>query len=370
MVDQGWYPALAPTSGILGVRKRPWHDLPWHRPSDQPDQIRFSKRPLRWLAAGEYLAAAVTALAAAPLVATARLLAAGERRPPPPMLAFAGLAVSPGRSPDAQPGLVRELGVRRLLVRAPVWERDRLDRLADFMAGFHGADWLVAVPQDRAAVCCPPRWEDALHRAIETLAPFTRTFQILQAPNRTKWGCYHARDALDLLEGAERVRRSRPGVRLVGPSVIDFEPLALMRLLLNRRRFRLDALAGLLYVDRCGPPEGRQYGIFDLMGKIACMRAIQRCSRRVHGGRLWLTEFNWPLRGTWPWSPTSDREAVDEMTAAEYLLRYFRIAHASGLVERAYWWQLVAPGYGLVDDRSGLRRRPAFDAFRRLLATG
>ena len=40
---------------------------------------------------------------------------------------------------------------------------------------------------------------------------------------------------------------------------------------------------------------------------------------------------------------------------------------ASGYVERIYWWQLAAPGYGLVDSRETPgRRRPSFRAFRTL----
>ncbi len=353
------------------MKKRPWHDLPWHWPSDQPDQIRFAKGPLRAMAAGEYLRTGATGVFTAPLVAVAHALLPALRRPAPPPRAFAGVGVSPGAHDRELPALVRELGVRRLLVRAPVWERDRLDRLATFMARFPHADWLVTIPQDRAAVCCPPRWRDGLQRTIAALAPFTRTFQVLQAPNRTKWGCYHAGDALDLLEATEEVRAAHPGVVLAGPSVIDFEPLLLQRMLLNRRRFRLDACASLLYVDRRGAPANRQYGYFDLAAKIRFTRAVMALSPRLApGAPLWLTEFNWPLRDTGAWSPTSDDEAVGEDAAATHLLDYIRTAAASGLVERVYWWQLVAPGYGLVDARGGLRRRPAFFALQRYLADG
>ena len=79
--------------------------------------------------------------------------------------------------------------------------------------------------------------------------------------------------------------------------------------------------------------------------------------------------MNWPLTGTDYWSPTSGDEQVSEEQAATFLREYYQIAHASGLVERVYWWQLVHPGYGLVDSRGGtLRRRPAFHELRRLIA--
>ncbi len=60
--------------------------------------------------------------------------------------------------------------------------------------------------------------------------------------------------------------------------------------------------------------------------------------------------------------------AVDEETQADYLARYYLLALASGMVERVYWWQLVAKGYGLVDP-TGLRRRPAFHALATLART-
>ncbi|MHB8055568.1 MAG: hypothetical protein ACYDH3_10015, partial [Candidatus Aminicenantales bacterium] len=78
----------------------------------------------------------------------------------------------------------------------------------------------------------------------------------------------------------------------------------------------------------------------------------------------WITEFNWPLAETGPWSPASGKPNVSEALQADFLIRYYVIALASGLIDRAYWWQLVAPGYGLVDSREKpWRKRPAFSAF-------
>jgi hypothetical protein len=56
---------------------------------------------------------------------------------------------------------------------------------------------------------------------------------------------------------------------------------------------------------------------------------------------------------------------VDEPTQARFLKEYYQIAYASGFVERVYWWQLINPGYGLVDHRGGsLRKHPAYFAFK------
>jgi len=192
--------------------------------------------------------------------------------------------------------------------------------------------------------------------------------QLPQAPNRTKWGCYHLGESLELLEAAERVRRRFPGIKLAGPAVIDFEPAPLLRLLYNRRRFTLDVATALLYVDRRGAPANTQSGILDLARKVRFTAAACRASPRVaRGAPLWITELNWPLLGTDYWTPTSDEECVDEATAADFLTRSYGLAWATGQVERVYWWQLTAPGYGLVDARNGLRVRPAYHALRKLL---
>ncbi len=358
------------------MNKRPWHDLRWHWPSDQPDQIRFPKRPIRQLALPEYAATAATAVLGAPLVAAA--WATLRPGPIPAMADLLGVAENPTFDPavDAEIlALARNLGVRRVLLRFPVWERDRLPYLIDFaekLRAITGAPLLIAVLQNRASVVEPRRWRADLANAFDAFGPLAEAFQVLQAPNRTKWACYHPGDAFALLEDAERVRARFPGVRLAGPGVIDFEPAPLMRLLLNQRRFRLDVVSALLYVDRRGSPRNTQYGIFDLDRKIRFTAAVAKASARCRtvDGRpspLWLTETNWPLLGTDIWTPTSDEECVREDVAADYLEDYARIAAATGLVERVYWWQLVAPGYGLVDRRPGLRARPAYERMRALL---
>jgi hypothetical protein len=62
--------------------------------------------------------------------------------------------------------------------------------------------------------------------------------------------------------------------------------------------------------------------------------------------------------------------SVTEEQYADYMIRYLATAVCSGMVERVYWWRLVARGFGLVDDARSdeWRRRPAFDALRVFLA--
>jgi hypothetical protein len=156
----------------------------------------------------------------------------------------------------------------------------------------------------------------------------------------------------ELFRDAAAALRRHEGVRLAGPAVIDFE-FQFILALVNRRDpdLRFDAVSSLLYVDRRGAPENRQLG-FDTVEKVALLKAIAETGRNS-AGRCWITEFNWPL-----WE------------GPDYLVRYFVLVLGTGLVERAYWWRLLARGYGLTtrDGDGGLRKRPSFHAMRTLLA--
>jgi len=109
-------------------------------------------------------------------------------------------------------------------------------------------------------------------------------------------------------------------------------------------------------------------GYFDLSRKIDLLYSLTRLGPAAATDRIYVTETNWPLSGTAPWAPTSEKECVDEASYAQYLQEYYQIAAASGKIERVYWHQLIAPGYGLVDSRGeSLRKREAFFVFRELL---
>lgn len=351
--------------------KHPWFAQRWTL-ADQPDVLRADKRPLRLLALGEYLKTAATIALASPLIAAAWPRVARLRQPPPAARELIGVAVTPFTAHDAAlPGLVAELGVRHLLLRVPVWDRERLAEYAHFMDTFPGCRWLVAIVQDRASVCQPARWQADLTAIFSALASRTEYFQLPLAPNRTKWGCAHMGEALDLMAQAEAVRADFPEVMLAGPGIIDFEPATWIRGLVNRRPYTLDAASALLYVDRRGGPYGTQYGFFDLARKLHLWKAVMatspRCRRRG-ATPLFITEYNWPLKGSGDYGPTSEDEEVDEDTAARHLRDYLTVARDSGLVARTYFWQLVQRGFGLVDDRDGsLRKRPAFTVIRELI---
>ncbi len=350
------------------------HDPPWWDSySDQPRRLSAGEKPGPGGAEiREYLTVGATALALFPVLSW-RYLTLKPMPPPEDPLRFIGLSVSPDPTyENAILEMVEDLGVQELLVRIPVWDLDNLGAYSRFIDKLKGRNVLVNVLQDKNSVEKPWIWFDSLRTILQAFSDRVEYFQIGNAINRRKWGCAHSGEYLDLLETANNLRVLFPDVKFLGSSVIDFEPLITLRTLWNRRLYSLDAVSSLLYVNRRGSPLSRQYGIFDLYNKLRLIYSmVQTGNRNAH--RLWITEVNWPLLDTKPYTPNSGHPSrtVDEDTQAEYLKRYFRIAYETGWVERIYWWQLINPGYGLVDHRSGkLRKHPSYFALKSLIDCG
>ncbi len=259
---------------------------------------------------------------------------------------------------------LKELGVAHTLFRLPSWEKEKMERfleLAEILDG-EGFSLTLALLQCRRDVLDSGRWKEFLEEVFYRFKGLVSFFEIGHAWNRTKWGLWSWKEYLKLMEPASELS-SRKGVKLVGPAVIDFE-FHLYPPLLSRYSF--DKVSSLLYVDRGGAPENTQFG-WDTSRKVALLKAIVDSCR---GGPkdLWVTEVNWPLRGTGPYSPASGKPNVSEEEQANYLVRYYVLTLATGLVERVYWWQLAAPGYGLVDNRGdGWRKRPSYLALKTLI---
>jgi hypothetical protein len=349
------------------------HPAWWDAYSNQPYKLPASGKPRAGTGNGrEHAAVAATVLAMLPafLWQFVRLRPAAQRPLPAD---FIGLSISPdARYDSAVQDMVQELGAKRLLLRVPTWDRDRFDVYRALVDSYPSHDFLINVLQSRESVQHPERWRRDLTAIFDLFGDRAEYFQIGNAINRSKWGCANSGEYLRLLEIAEEVRGAAPGVRLVGSSVIDFEPLVTLRTLRNRRRYNLDVVSALLYVNRRGSPWGRQFGIFNLYTKLRVLYALVLLGSR-NARRLWITEFNWPLLNTRPYTPNSGhpRSTVDEPTQARYLRQYYQIVYQTGWVERVYWWQLINPGYGLVDHRGGtLRRHPSYFALQELLRDG
>jgi hypothetical protein len=272
------------------------------------------------------------------------------------------VSVSPhaGRNEDVV-ALLRETGVRETLIRIPSWEKDNLEAYAKFaeLLRARGIGLTVALLQRREDVFEPASWRRFLEDVFARFKAFSPFYEIGHAWNRTKWGVWDYTEYLKLARPAFALRE-KYGLKLVGPAVIDFEfhlyPPTL-------RALPFDKVSSLLYVDRVGAPENAQFGWTAAM-KVALFKAVADGSTPKPCG-CWITETNWPLRGTGKYSPASGTPNVTEEEQADYLVRFYVLCLAGGMIERVFWWQLVAPGYGLVDSRETVwRRRPSFFALK------
>ena len=249
-----------------------------------------------------------------------------------------------------------------------------------FARSLHAAGHRVAITlsQDRNAVLQPASWREYLFEVVGELADIADYVEIGRSVNRVKWGIWSFRDLASIYAPVSELHSRHPNVRLIGPAAIDFDyafiPAALREWPSN---VRLAALSHQLYVDRRGAPENPQSG-FAAIEKFALARAIARASPSCDDA-LMVTEVNWSLQGTGAHSPVGSpyefrgqrdaHVAVDEDDYADFMLRYLCLAIGSGLVDRVYWWRLVARGFGLVDDTNPRSPRPraAYWMLRRLL---
>jgi hypothetical protein len=259
---------------------------------------------------------------------------------------------------------LEELGIQNSLLRIPSWERDKIDvyeKDVEFFTG-RGQNLTIALLQQRNDVISPSNWSAFLEEVFSRFGKTCSYFELGHAWNRTKWGVWDYEEYLKLAETACSCAKKH-GVHLIGPAVIDFE-FHLYPPVIERIPF--EKITSLLYVDRSGAPENRQFG-WDLPKKVALLRAIlDSCQSSKKD--LWITEVNWSLEGTGKYSPAPGKPSVSEEKQADYLVRYYVWGLASGLIQRIYWWQLVAPGYGLIDNREKeWRKRPSFSAFKTMV---
>lgn len=276
------------------------------------------------------------------------------------------LSVSPSEGRDEEVvELLKETNIQKTLVRIPSWERENLTRFEKFirLLHAHGLEITAALLQNREDVLDPSRWVRFMEEVFSRFRPFCAYFEIGHAWNRTKWGVWDYEEYLRLARPSISLAEKYK-VRRVGPAVIDFE-FHLYPAVLDAVSF--DRVSSLLYVDRMGAPEKRQFG-WDTSRKIALLKAVVDGSTgEAHD--LWITEVNWPLKGTGKYSPAVGKPNVSEEEQADYLVRYHILCVASGFVERIYWWQLVAPGYGLIDSReSQWRKRLSYYAMKTMVA--
>lgn len=277
---------------------------------------------------------------------------------------FFGMGVNLDKEPHTTPYLIDELGVQKLLIRIPLWEMDRLHEYVTFIRSFENKQITVALLQDREHITSADMSRDHFIQIFEALNGICDTYVIGSTINRAKWGFFSVNEYLDFYAVAYSLKKMRfPHLKLIGSNVIDFEYHFSAHTLFNFKNIRYDAIGTLLYVDRRGAPENTQLG-FNLVEKIRLLASLAKMSPKSNG-ELIITETNWPIKNTAPYAPTSEHECVSEEDYADFMVRYHLLAFASQHASSVYWHQLIAPGYGLVDNREGvIRKRKGFNAYK------
>ncbi len=281
---------------------------------------------------------------------------------------FYGIGVNLDKG-TIQNTLIEELGVKHLLIRMPLWDMKRVDDYVTFAQSF-GEDKhiLINIIQDREHIEDKVLLQKDIEIIFEKFLSFVTQYQIGHAINRTKWGFFSMDEYLQWFMCIQNIRDHKyPQIKLIGSSVIDFEFHYTIRTLFNLFSVKYDVFSSLLYVDRRGSPYHTQMGIFDTKNKINMLYALVRLSPKSKN-QIYITEVNWPLSNTAPYAPTSEAECVDEDTYAQYMMEYYHIAKESQKIKRVYWHQLIASGYGLVDDRENtIRKTEAFEIYKNMI---
>jgi len=339
----------------------------WDKYSDQPYPIadKAYKKKMRKKHIFDYIPLLLTNFFIFPLSIILMNFFKGKEEPNNEDFYGMGVNIDKG---DIQVALIEELGIKHILVRMPLWEMYRIDEYISFIQKFKGVSVLVNVLQDREHIEDKNLLLRDMEIIFEKFSPYVQEYQIANAINRTKWGFFSMKEYLIFYQNIQKLRDTQyPQLKLIGSSVIDFEYHYTIRTLFNFFSIKYDVFSSLLYVDRRGSPYNTQMWIFDSKNKINMLYAMVKLSSKSTNS-IYISEVNWPLSGTAPYAPTSEKECVSEEEYAGFMKDYFKIAKESKKIKRIYWHQLIASGYGLVDDREGIiRKTKAFAVLKGLV---
>ncbi|MCK9162170.1 MAG: hypothetical protein RBQ81_07690 [Arcobacteraceae bacterium] len=282
-----------------------------------------------------------------------------------------GIGVSLDKG-EEQIELIEELGVKNLLIRVPLTDIQNISRYRDFALKLiqNGKkSILINILQDRVHIEDIKLLEKDICIVFDSFKDITKEYQVGNAINRIKWGFFAVEEYLKFYKSVQDIRnKSYQDLILIGPSVIDFEYYYNIRAMYNAYDIKYDKTSALLYVDRRGSPDNTQYGLFDLKNKIDLLYALVRLSPKTANDDIYITETNWPISNTAPYAPTSEKECIDLELYSKYMLKYYQIAKKSNKIKRVYWHQLIATGYGLVDNRDGkIVKYPQFYEFKKMI---
>lgn len=343
----------------------------WDKYSDQPHVIKdkLYKKTMRKRYKNDFLKMIGTTMIMFPLSIILMKLFTKKEDKNFNKDTFYGLGVNLDKG-NSQQQLIEELKVKSLIIRLPLSDIQNLDKYYEFIKSF-GDDKkiLINIIQDENCIDDKDLLKFNIMKIFNIFKTITKEYQIGTTINRAKWGFFAVKEYLEFYKVVENIRDDKYNTfKLIGPSVIDFEYHYTIRALFNNTSVKFDKLSTLLYVDRRGAPQNKQMGVFDLKNKIEMLYSLVRLSPKMKTDEIYITEVNWPLSGTAPYTPTSEKESVSEELYAKYMIDYFEIAKDTNKIQKIFWHQLIAPGYGLVDNRDGqIRKTKAFYEFKKLL---
>ncbi len=263
--------------------------------------------------------------------------------------------------------MIDELAVRNILVRIPLADFDNIDKYICFIKSLQHKDVLVCILQDREHIEEKHLTKKRLDYIFSNLSNEVNTFQIGNSINRKKWAFVSIDEYFSFFKIAFDLKNDKfLKIKLLGSNIIDFDLPFFARSIFHFKSIFYDGVATQLYVDRRGGPEEKQLG-FDTVSKIKAYAALASASRNTEN-ELYITEVNWPLQEMSRWSPSKEY-LIEESLQSSYLIRYYLLMLASGKVKKCYWHQLVAPGYGLVNNLDGeIKKRDAYFCFKYLIS--
>ena len=280
---------------------------------------------------------------------------------------FFGMGVNLDKG-EAQIELIKELNCKNLLIRVPLEDIANINKYVSFVKSFPQCKIVINILQNREHIENKVLLRKNLTLIFSSFKGIVNEFQIANAINRTKWGFFSVKEYLAFYLIAFNIRNeSFQNYVLIGPSVIDFEYHYTIRALFNKLGIYFDKVSALLYVDRKGAPENKQLFTFDTSKKIDLLYTLASLAKQS-SNKIIISEVNWPLSNTKPYAPTSEKECVSEDEYARFMLRYYLLAYGSSKIQSVFWHQLIAAGYGLVDNRKDLRKRTAFVVYKVMLS--
>ena len=339
----------------------------WDNYSDQPAQLKDKayKKRMRLKERSSLITTFILSLFLLPLSLLAMPFI---RRKEINSQKFFSLGVDFEREPEETQKLLDEIEVEHILLRLKLWEMQKLPQIKSFIEQNSNRKITLKILQDREHVEDLELTQKDFKKIFDALHTLVDIFEIGSTINRAKWGFFSVEEYLNFYKVAFDLHQQYyKEIKLIGSGVIDFEFYYTIHTLFNFCKCKFDATSALLYVDRRGAPENTQLG-FALSDKIALLSTMVWLSPKTKH-ELHITETNWPLSNTAPYAPTSEHECVDESSYADFMLRYYLHAFASQQVNSLSWHQLIASGYGLIDNREGIRKREAFYTYKYMFKT-